>query len=111
MNLVSSFSTDAPYMREEVEHLVNGMQNCTLTCNETEGCNTGGKSVNSAEPIVYKAPFPYINGVQNSKHFKQGPPRNLSNKNFSYQVSDKKHSGIINKGGRGNNQASFHQFL
>ncbi|XP_014481456.1 PREDICTED: uncharacterized protein LOC106747926 isoform X2 [Dinoponera quadriceps] len=91
---------NVPYMRDEVTSLVNGVQNCSLTCNETGGCNVNGRDVGSAEPIVYKAPFPYINGVQNTKHSKQGTPRNLGGKDFSYQVSDKKHGGIANKGNR-----------
>lgn len=85
--------------------LVNGMQNCSLTCNETAGCNVDGKDICGAEPIVYKAPTPYINGVPNTKHPKQGTSRNLGGKDFSCQVSDKKHNGTANKSGKGNDSA------
>lgn len=88
-------------MREEVTRLVNGVQNCSLTCNEIAGCNVDSKDICSTEPIVYKVPFPYINGVPNTKHSKQGMPKNLGSKDFSYHVSDKKHSGMTNKGSKG----------
>jgi len=69
------FSTDIPYM-QDVDRIVNGMQNCSLTCNEEASIEIPSTS-NSNN-----------NSVPNARLPKQGL-KNLNGKDSSYQAPQK----------------------
>lgn len=70
-------------MQEEIDHLANDMQNCSLTCNE--GANAIAEMPNALN----------MNSVQNAKQSKQGL-KNLNAKDSSYQIQQKgKQTGTV----------------
>lgn len=70
--------TDVPCMQEEMEHLVNGMQNCSLTYSEGAGANDD----------ISNTSHQSMNSAQNARQPKQGL-KSLSGKDPSYQVAQK----------------------
>lgn len=76
-------------MQEEVDHLVNDMQNCSLTYNEGA---SGSVEIPNALHLN-------MNRVQNAKQSKQ-ELRNSNERDFSYQIQQKgKQTGTF----KGNN--------
>lgn len=72
-------------MQEEMEHLVNGMQNCTLTYSEGTAANDDISNTSHRN----------ISGAQNARQPKQ-ELKSLNGKDSSYQVAQKgKQSGIV----------------
>lgn len=71
-------------MQEEADCIVNGMQNCLLTCNE-------GLNVEMPPNTLY----PNSNSVPNARLLKQGL-KNLNGKDSSYQALQKgKQTGTV----------------
>ncbi|XP_029155289.1 putative uncharacterized protein DDB_G0285119 isoform X2 [Nylanderia fulva] len=69
---------DVPCAQDEMDHFVNGMQNCSLTYNEGTGANDEASSTSHWS----------MNGAQNTGQPKQGS-KSLSGKEPSYQVVQK----------------------
>lgn len=76
------YSADPPYMQDE-KHLVNAMQNCSLTCNE--GRDT---DVENVLPLN-------INGAQNGARLQNQGPKNA---NEVAQFPQKGKQTVNNKG-------------
>lgn len=87
--ILINFLIDVPYVQEEVNHLVNDMQNYSLTYNE--GANVSVERPNASHSNT--------NNEQNTKQTKQGP-KSSSGKD-SYQIQQKgKQTGAV----KGNNK-------
>lgn len=69
---------DVPCTQDEMEHFVNGMQNCSITY--SEGTSASDETSNTSHWSM--------NGAQNIGHPKQGS-RSLSGKDSSYQIVQK----------------------
>lgn len=69
-------------------HLVNEVQNCSLTHNEGGYSSDGREIVES----ITKMPLTNINGMQNVKQQKQGTPKNQASE------KPKQNNSIANKG-------------
>lgn len=91
-------------------HVINGMQNLSLTCNEAAGCSNDGRDVN-VDSAISKVSPPYMNNTQNAKLPKQGLSKNFGGKDSYYQSPEKiKQNRIANKGNKGNRKWFDHHF-